>query len=295
MPATPASPTATAGDNRTTHPARPATPADSGGTVVSPRRFDPAEVTALLMTVVIGAGAFAWSFAALSDLSVMAGITPKLAWIGPVFVDGAIIQSTVALVSLQRRRKTGVTVPTTTTGFFWTQLLFAELVSIIGNGLHAAESGERILPATIAACVAGAAPVAGLAATHGLTALLEVPRHTEPAPAPATDHVGTLPETNADSSATPGDTQATGSDSQATPGDAQATAPADPATAAATATPVDRDTHILALADAGHSTREIGAAVGLHHATVAKIIARHRANETNPDADAGLRLITGSH
>ncbi|WP_084501382.1 DUF2637 domain-containing protein [Nocardia xishanensis] len=295
MPATPASPTTTAGDNCATHPARPATPDDSGATAVSPRRFDPAEITALLMTIVIGAGAFAWSFAALSDLSDMAGITPKLAWIGPVFVDGAIIQSTVALVSLQRRRKTGVTVPTTTTAFFWTQLLFAELVSIIGNGLHAAESGERILPATIAACVAGAAPVAGLAATHGLTALLEVPRHTEPTPTKPTEPVNTLPKTNADSSTTQGDAQATGSDSDATAGDSQATVPADTATAGDSAAPVDRDTRILALADAGHSTREIGAAVGLHHATVAKILARHRTNDTDSNADAGLRLITGSH
>ncbi|WP_328435526.1 DUF2637 domain-containing protein [Nocardia puris] len=245
------------------------------------------------MTVVIGAGAFAWSFAALSDLSVMAGITPRLAWIGPVIVDGAIIQATVALVSLQRRRKSGVTVPTATTVFFWAQVILAELVSIIGNGLHAAESGQRVLPAMIAACVAGAAPVAGLAATHGLTALLEVPSQPDPTHTTLPTQVGRITETNADSSATPGDTEATAGGSEATAGDTHATPPNSPATAGDTTPPVDRDTRILALADQGHSTREIGAEVGLHHATVAKIIARHRTSDNPGDTDPGLRLIAG--
>ncbi|WP_040697946.1 DUF2637 domain-containing protein, partial [Nocardia vinacea] len=136
-----------------------------------------AELTALAMTIVIGLGAFAWSFAALTELSQMAGITHRLAWAGPIFVDGAIVQSAVALVSLQRRARQNIPIPTATRVFFWGELFAAELISVIGNGLHAAESGQRILPATIAACVAGAAPLFGLAATHGLTALIEVPRN----------------------------------------------------------------------------------------------------------------------
>ena len=147
-------------------------------------RFDLAELTALAMTIVIGLGAFAWSFAALTELSQMAGITPRLAWAGPIFVDGAIVQSAVALVSLQRRARQNVAIPTATRVFFWGELFAAELISVIGNGLHAAESGQRILPATIAACVAGAAPLFGLAATHGLTALIEVPRNPDPGPEP---------------------------------------------------------------------------------------------------------------
>lgn len=297
--------TATAGDTATTFPAEEATPATTTATAgdstvasVSPRRIDPAEFTALLMTLVIGAGAFAWSFAALSDLSVMAGITPKLAWIGPVFVDGAIVQSTVALVSLQRRQRAGIDIARSTTAFFWVQLLIAEVISIVGNGLHAAESGVRVLPALIAACVAGAAPLAGLAATHGLTALLEVPRAPRKATEP-TMHVSIapeiLPETIADSTATGGDGHATAGDAAATagdttaePGDTEATAGDDEATP-------DRDTLILAMTAAGRSTREIGHEIGLHHATVAKIVARHRETEQAHDNDPGLRLIAGTN
>lgn len=297
--------TATAGDTATTSPTeqattrpRQATAGDNAVAPVSPRHFDPAEITALAMTLVIGAGAFAWSFAALSDLSVMAGITPKLAWIGPVFVDGAIIQSTVALVSLQRRRKQNIDVPRATTVFFWTQLAIAELISIVGNGLHAAESGQRVLPALIAACVAGAAPLAGLAATHGLTALLEVPR--EPtviaeATEPASKTVEILPETIADSTATAGDAEATPGDSKATAGDSAPEEGDAEATADDTDATTDRDSLIVAMAAEGRSTREIGPLVGLHHGTVAKIIARHREAEQAPQTDTSLRLIAGAN
>lgn len=50
-----------------------------------------AETISLAMTLIIAAGAFVWSFAALNELAVMAGQHRALAWIGPVFVDGAII------------------------------------------------------------------------------------------------------------------------------------------------------------------------------------------------------------
>lgn len=297
--------TATAGDTATTNPAEKATTTHQQATAgdntvapVSPSRIDLAEITALAMTLVIGAGAFAWSFAALSDLSVMAGITPKLAWIGPVFVDGAIVQSTVALVSLQRRQRADITVARSTTAFFWAQLMIAEVISIVGNGLHAAESGQRALPAIIAACVAGAAPLAGLAATHGLTALLEVPREptrTPTVPAPVSESIEILPETIADSTATLGDGHATPGDAEATAGDTSTDEGDTEATPGDTDATADRDTLILAMAAEGRSTREIGPVVGLHHGTVAKIIARHRETDQAPDADTGLRLIAGTH
>src|SRR5690606_3259170 len=104
----------------------PVDPPSSTVNPVSTGRFDLAELTALAMTIVIGAGAFAWSFAALTDLAVMAGITPRLAWAGPIFVDGAIVQSAVALVSLQRRARQGVVIPLATKAFFWGELFAAE-------------------------------------------------------------------------------------------------------------------------------------------------------------------------
>lgn len=229
-------------------------------------RWDFAEIVAMTMTVVIGAAAFAWSFDALTGLARMAGIRSQLAWVGPVFVDGAIVQAIVALVALQRRERlsTGadVQIKRSTVWFFWAELVVAELVSVIGNGLHAAESGQRMLPAAIAACVAGAAPLAGLAATHGLTALLEVPRPA-PGPAAAPDNAATVGDTEAtapDTAATDSDTAATDSDTVATVSDSHPTA--------------ERDAEILRLRRAGLSYREIAAEVGLHHGTVGKILER---------------------
>ncbi|MFH5231043.1 DUF2637 domain-containing protein [Antrihabitans spumae] len=56
-----------------------------------------AENVSLAMTLVIAAGAFVWSFAVVNELAAMAGQHRALAWIGPVLVDGAIIQATVAV------------------------------------------------------------------------------------------------------------------------------------------------------------------------------------------------------
>lgn len=305
MDATPSDTAATQGDTAATAavasvldgPERAtAVPADA--TEVSHPRMDATERTALLAAIVIAAGAFAWSFAALSDLSAMAGITPKLAWIGPVFVDGAIIQSTVALVSLQRRRKANIPVPVNTVRFFWAQLALAELISIAGNGLHAAESSAK-LPTLIAACVAGAAPLAGLAATHGLTALLEVPR-TAPAPEveTLTTTIDRTPEPIADISAIVGVAVASGCDNGATPCDtgvAQRDSDATPAVAGGdTDATASRDEQILALLDAGKSAREIAVEIGVHHSTVARHIKRLRPPAEEPAAQT-LRLIAGAN
>lgn len=233
-------------------------------TEVSTRRFDAAELTALAMTIIIGAGAFAWSFAALTDLAVMAGITPSLAWAGPIFVDGAIVQSAVALVSLQRRARLGIAVPRGTLWFFWGELFAAELISVIGNGLHAAESGQRVLPATIAACVAGAAPLFGLAATHGLTALIEVPRTAEPDPAPPAAPV------HADSTRL--DTGSTGLDGEPTALDSGSTLTVEAVDTVDSDPLAERDAEIRRLHAAGQSTRRIGATFGLSHSRVAQIV-----------------------
>ncbi|MFD4461330.1 DUF2637 domain-containing protein [Nocardia sp. NPDC058480] len=231
------------------------------------------------MTIVIAFGAFAWSFAALTELAVMAGIDSRLAWAGPIFVDGAIVQSAVALVSLQRRARLEIEIPVATKWFFWGELFAAELISVVGNGLHAAESGQRLLPAAIAAAVAGAAPLFGLAATHGLTALIEVPR-TPPSPVDS-------PATGLDGGSTPVDAEWTALDSDRTALDGGLTT----ALAALDSAPVldplaERDAEIRRRHAEGESYREIADAVGLSKARVGQILA-----STEP-VDTGAEVLT---
>lgn len=228
--------------------------------------IDWAEGTALAMTIVIALGAFAWSFAALSDLAVMAGIDKRLAWVGPIFIDGAIVQSAVALVSLQRRAAQNVPVPTATKVFFWAELFAAELISVVGNGFHAAESDHKTVPAVIAALVAGAAPLAGLAATHGLTALIEVPRS---APEPV-DAIAV----RVDSGVEPVDAEWTEVDTSRPALDSGSTVPVQGLDSGVESDPLAaRDAEIRRLHAEGESMRKIGAAVGLSHSRVAQIVA----------------------
>ncbi|MEV6659463.1 DUF2637 domain-containing protein [Nocardia fluminea] len=240
---------------------------------------DWAETTALVMTIVIALGAFAWSFAALSDLAVMAGIDSRLAWVGPIFVDGAIVQSAVALVSLQRRSRQNIEVPTGTKVFFWAELFAAELISVVGNGFHAAESDHRTIPAVVAAVVAGAAPLAGLAATHGLTALIEVPR-TPPSP------VGG-PRTGLDSDWTPVDAEWTALDSDRPALDSGSTTGLAALDSAPAPDPVaERDAEIRRRYAEGESYRKIADAVGLSSSRVGQIVA-----STEP-VDTGAEVLT---
>jgi hypothetical protein len=196
-----------------------------------------------------------------------------------VIVDGPILQAAFALVALNRREKAGVVIPKATRWFFWAELAAAELLSLLGNGVHAWTADGLKLPQLAAAAVAGAAPVAGLAVTHALTALMEVPRTPEP-------------------KATPAVAQATGGDTRGDTGATAAHIEATPVVADATA---DRDAEIWQLHREGLSYREIAAIVRLHHGTVGKIVARMKAERDTttieplalPDAPGNVRRIAG--
>ncbi|BDT97311.1 DUF2637 domain-containing protein [Nocardia sputorum] len=249
-------------------------------TQVSPPSWNAAEAVALLSLAAVSIAAFFWSAIALHGVAVMSGIDSRLAWGAPVIVDGPIVQAAFSLVALNRREKIGVVVPAATRRFFWAELAAAELVSLIGNGVHAWKADDLLLPAPAAAAVAGAAPIAALAVTHALTALMEVPR----TPAPQ----ATAPV----AAATTGDTAPKSGDTEATPADVEATPVEMDATAA-------RDAEILRLHQAGLSYREIAPIVGLHHGSVGKILARlktegdtHCEQLASP-APHSVRLIAG--
>ncbi|MFI5535871.1 DUF2637 domain-containing protein [Nocardia sp. NPDC051900] len=247
---------------------------------VSPPSWNAAEAVALLSLAAVSIAAFFWSAIALHGVAVMSGIDSRLAWGAPVIVDGPIVQAAFSLVTLNRREKIGVVVPAATRRFFWAELAAAELVSLIGNGVHAWKADGLLLPAPAAAVVAGAAPIAMLAVTHALTALMEVPRTPQ---SQATAPVA---------AATTGDITVKSGDTEATPADVEATPVEMDATAA-------RDAEILRLHQAGLSYREIAPIVGLHHGSVGKILARLKTEgDTGREqlalpAPHSVRLIAG--
>ncbi|PPJ07824.1 hypothetical protein C5E51_16755 [Nocardia nova] len=227
--------------------------------------WNPAEVVALLSLAAVSIAASSWSAIALHGVAQMSGITSWLAWGAPVIVDGPIVQAAFALVTLNRRERAGVVIPKATRWFFWGELAAAELVSLIGNGVHAWNSDGLQLSQMAAAVVAGAAPVAALATTHALTALMEVPRTPQTQATPPV------------APATAGDNQATAVEIEATAVEIEATAPDSEATAGVADATAERDAEIWRLHREGLSYREIAPIVALHYGTVGKIIGRIKA------------------
>lgn len=147
-------------------------------------------------TAVLGLGAFWLSFTALSDLARLAGIVPEQSWAWAVIVDGVIVTSTVAAVSLDGAGWR-------TTWFPWTLLAASAGVSVLANVLHAIVASEgRIAPA-LAGAIAAVPPLVLLAMTH-LTVV--VVRHARRPTTTPVKKVATPPATQAkvSRSSTPG-------------------------------------------------------------------------------------------
>jgi hypothetical protein len=110
-------------------------------------------------TIVLAAGAFILSFASLSNLAQLAGISHSLAWIWPLIVDGLIVVSTMAILALAGQSRRVMYYP-------WALLAGGSLVSVAANSLHAILAAAGTVPAVVSALVAAVPPVVLLAVTH---------------------------------------------------------------------------------------------------------------------------------
>ncbi len=134
-----------------------------------------AAATAVAGTVVLGLGAFWLSFTALSDLARLAGIAPEQSWAWAVIVDGVIVTSTVAAVSLDGAGWRA-------TWFPWALLGASAGVSVLANVLHALVASEgRIVP-VLAGAIAAVPPLVLLAMTHLTVVVVRHARRPELAP-----------------------------------------------------------------------------------------------------------------
>ncbi|MBW9207977.1 DUF2637 domain-containing protein [Mumia sp. zg.B17] len=154
-----------------------------------PRRMTiSTESRVLLWLAVLGAATlsavtFMLSFAGLVDVAAWANIRPSLRWAVPVFIDGAIIVYTVAVLVERGRGQRPI--------FAWTALATFTVVSVSANGSHAwAAHGVLTWQTVVGTLIAALPPLGQLAATHTMARLVvePPPAHSRPAPEPTTAH-----------------------------------------------------------------------------------------------------------
>lgn len=131
-----------------------------------------AGVVATVGVLAVVAAAFALSFDAIRAVAIAAHITPGLAWLYPVAVDGAMSVATVCAVVLRARGRSAV--------YPWAVVLFGALVSVVANGLHAWVAGGALaLPASWAVLLSAVPPVLLALSVHLLIVLALAVRPTE--------------------------------------------------------------------------------------------------------------------
>lgn len=114
------------------------------------------------VVILVALGAAVLSFDALTALAVAAGIDSSLAWVWAIVVDGFILVATVAAFSLKER---GWRV----TWYPWVTLSLFVILSMIGNGYHAAiAEPDYRLPLGVAVIVTAIPPIALFLAIHML-------------------------------------------------------------------------------------------------------------------------------
>lgn len=157
------------------------------------RRVRRTTVTAVLLLALMAA---VLSFDGLQALAVTAGISPALAWILPLTIDGLVVVGSLGVIT--------ATLVGTATWYFWLLTLLGVIASVIGNVAAApptllAQAVHAIPPLVFALAVEGllavyrasaeatntTAPAAPTPAPQSVTA------HTEPAPGPSPETTST--------------------------------------------------------------------------------------------------------
>ncbi|WP_158603033.1 DUF2637 domain-containing protein [Jiangella rhizosphaerae] len=131
---------------------------------------------ALIVTVFADAclalGAFTLSFDALRELALAAGLRSELVWIWPLVVDGFMVVSTINAVVLSERIPRAAWYPAIA-------LIVFAMVSIAGNGLHAARHADTdVISVPVAAVVSAIPAVALLIISHLIVVLLMARRRS---------------------------------------------------------------------------------------------------------------------
>ncbi len=118
----------------------------------------------VVVTVLLALVSFAVSFAGLVAVAEWAAIPGWLAWAVPVFIDGAIIVYTIAMLVFRSRGHSTV--------FAWTALLAFTGVSVAANSAHAyAEGNTGDWQTGVGAGLAGLAPAGVAVAIHTIAML----------------------------------------------------------------------------------------------------------------------------
>ena len=130
---------------------------------MSASRIDPDTRTVVVTTVALvgtlGLVSFAVSFAGLVAVAEWAELPHRLRWAVPVFVDGALLAYTLAIL-VQRARGES-------TRFSWAALGTFTLVSVGANAAHVLGTGDvQDWRTLVGAGLAALAPLGVLAATH---------------------------------------------------------------------------------------------------------------------------------
>lgn len=118
-----------------------------------------AAAVAVVGTALIGVGAFWISFTTLSDLAGRAGVPAAQTWVWAAIVDGVIVTSTVAAVSLDGAGRRA-------TWFAWLLLGVAAGISVVANITHAVVAAPEDIPLAISGAIAAVPPLVLLAMTH---------------------------------------------------------------------------------------------------------------------------------